>query len=108
MKRIDAVIRQESLGNVRERLIDLGVEGLTVAEAIGFGHQKSHTTFYRGCEYRMDFHPKLFLTVIAFEGQVSKILDAIVSGARTGEIGDGKIFVSTLEDVVRIRTGENN
>jgi len=106
MKRIDAVIRQAKLGSVRQRLTDIAVEGLTVAEAIGFGHQRGHTSFYRGCEYRIDFHPKLLLTVIAVEDQVSGILEAIVRGARTGEIGDGKIFVTTLEEVVRIRTGE--
>ena len=108
MKRIDAVIRQESLDNVGHRLTDIAGEGLTVTEAIGFGHQRGHTSFYRGCEYRIDFHPKLLVTVIAFEDQVSEILDAIVQGARTGQAGDGKIFVTAIEEVVRIRTGESN
>jgi nitrogen regulatory protein PII len=106
MKRIDAVIRQESLDSVRERLINAGVDGLTVTEALGFGRQKGHTEVYRGSEYRVDFHPKLLLTILAREDQVEEILNAITEGARTGKIGDGKIFVTTLDEVVRIRTGE--
>ena len=106
MKRIDAVIRQGSLDEVRERLTSIGVEGLTVTEVIGFGRQKGHTEFYRGCEYKVDFHPKLLLTIVAREDQVDEILEAIVSGARTGKIGDGKIFVTPVDEVVRIRTGE--
>src|SRR5467141_3988738 len=73
---------------------------------IGFGRQKGHTEFYRGCEYKVDFHPKLLLTIVAHEDQVEGILDAIVGGARTGRIGDGKIFVTPIDEVVRIRTGE--
>ncbi len=94
MKRIDAVIRQGSLDEVRERLTNIGVEGLTVTEVIGFGRQKGHSEFYRGCEYKVDFHPKLLLTIVAREDQVEEILEAIVGGARTGKIGDGKIFVT--------------
>jgi nitrogen regulatory protein P-II 1 len=107
MKRIDAVIRQGSLDQVRERLLtNIGVEGLTLTEVIGFGRQKGHSEFYRGCEYKVDFHPKLLLTIVAHEDQVEGILDAIVGGARTGRIGDGKIFVTPIDEVVRIRTGE--
>ena len=106
MKRIDAVIRQGSLDQVRERLTNIGVEGLTLTEVIGFGRQKGHSEFYRGCEYKVDFHPKLLLTIVAREDQVDDIVEAIVGGARTGKIGDGKIFVATVEEVVRIRTGE--
>ena len=86
MKRIDAVIRQGSLDEVRERLTNIGVEGLTLTEVIGFGRQKGHTEFYRGCEYKVDFHPKLMLTIVAREDQVDEILDAIMGGARTGKI----------------------
>ena len=106
MKRIDAVIRQENLDKVRDRLVNIGVEGLTISEAMGYGRQKGHTETYRGCEYRVDFHPKLLLTIVTRDDQVDEIIDAIVEGARTGVIGDGKIFVSTVDEVVRIRTGE--
>ena len=106
MKRIDAVIRQQNLGDVRERLTNAGVEGLTVTEVLGFGRQRGHTEVYRGCEYRVDFHPKLLLTILASDDMVDEILDAIVEGARTGRNGDGKITVTSVEEVVRIRTGE--
>jgi nitrogen regulatory protein P-II 1 len=106
MKRIDAVIRHESLEKVRERLINIGVEGLTVTEVVGYGRQKGHTEVYRGCEYRVDFHAKLLITIIVRDDHVEEILDAIMEGARTGVIGDGKIFVTTVDEVVRIRTGE--
>jgi nitrogen regulatory protein P-II 1 len=106
MKKIDAVIRQENLGDVRDRLTNVGVEGLTVTEVVGFGRQRGHTEFYRGCEYKVDFHPKLLLTILASDDQVEEILNAIVEGARTGKIGDGKIMVTPVEEVVRIRTGE--
>jgi nitrogen regulatory protein P-II 1 len=106
MKRIDAIIRLETLDNVRERLINIGVEGLTVANVVGFGRQKGHTDCFRGCEYRVDFHPKLLLTIIARDEQVEEILNAVAGGARTGKIGDGKMFVTAVEEVVRIRTGE--
>ena len=106
MKKIDAVIRQENLGEVRDRLTDIGVEGLTVTEVVGYGRQMGHTEFYRGCEYKVDFHPKLMLTILARDDQVEEILNAIVEGARTGKIGDGQIMVTTVEDVVGIRTGE--
>ncbi len=106
MKRIDAVIRQQNLAEVRGRLNNVGVEGLTITEVIGFGRQRGHTEVYRGREYKMDFHPKLLLTILAREDQVHEITDAIVEGARTGQIGDGKIMVTTVDEVIRIRTGE--
>ena len=106
MKKIDAVIRHENLREVRERLTDVGVEGLTVTEVVGFGRQRGHTEVYRGCEYKVDFHPKLMLTILASDDQVENILNAILEGARTGKIGDGKIMVTPVEEVVRIRTGE--
>jgi nitrogen regulatory protein P-II 1 len=106
MKRIDAIIRHETLENVRERLVDIGVEGLTVTDVVGFGRQKGHSDFFRGCEYRVDFHPRLLLTIIARDDQVEGILGAVAGGAKTGKIGDGKVFVTAVEEVVRIRTGE--
>ena len=105
MKRIDAIIREQNFDNVKTRLSNIGIEGLTVAEVKGFGQQK-RTEFYRGIKYQVPFFPKLLLTIIARDDQVSEILEAIVEGARTGNIGDGKVFVSSLEEVVRIRSGE--
>jgi len=106
MKRIEAIIKPFKLDDVKERLARVGVQGLTVVEVKGFGRQKGHTELYRGAEYTVDFLPKVQLTIIAREEDVGRIVDAIVDGARTGKIGDGKIFVTPLEDVVRIRTGE--
>jgi nitrogen regulatory protein PII len=106
MKRIDAIIRQHNLDEVREKLIEVGVEGLTVTECLGFGRQMGRTESYRGHEYRIDFHPKLMLTILAHDDRVEEIVEAIQFGARTGQIGDGKIFVSTVDEVIRIRTGE--
>ena len=106
MKRIDSIIRLESLDEVKTRLAGIGVQGLTVTEVRGFGRQKGHTEVYRGTEYAVDLRPKLMLTIIAPEDQVREIVDAIMAGARTGKMGDGKIFVTPLDEVVRIRTGE--
>src|ERR1700687_5957574 len=106
MKRIDAVIRQNSWDEVRERLASIGVEDLTLTEVIGYGRQRGRTVFYRGCEYKVDCHPKLMLTIVTREDQVEEILDAILGGARRGGIGAGKIFVSLVDEVVRLRTGE--
>ena len=106
MKKIEAVVKPFKLDEVREALAEVGVTGLTVTEVKGFGRQKGHTELYRGAEYVVDFLPKVQLTIVAREEDVVRIVDAIVEGARTGKIGDGKIFVSPLEDVVRIRTGE--
>jgi nitrogen regulatory protein P-II 1 len=106
MKRIDAIVRPEKLHEVKERLVSIGVEGLTVIEVRGFGRQKGHTEIYRGSEYSVEFVPKVLLTIIAPDDRVAVILDAIVETGRTGQLGDGKIFVTPLEEVVRIRTGE--
>lgn len=106
MKRIDAVIRKQSFDKVRDRLSAIGVEGLTVAEVIGFGRSKGIVEHYRGCEYRTEFQHNLMLTILARDEEVDTVLDAIQQGAHTGHIGDGRIFVSAVEEVVRIRTGE--
>lgn len=106
MKKIDAIIRRENLDNVRECLTSIGVEGLTVMDVLGFGRQMGRTEVYRGCEYRVDFHPKLLLTILTRDDQVDEIVDAIIKGARTGKIGDGKIVVTSIDEVIRIRTGE--
>ena len=106
MKRIEAIIKPFKLEEVKDRLAGIGVTGLTVTEVKGFGRQKGHTELYRGAEYTVDFLPKVHLTIIAAEDQVTRIVDAIVEGARTGQIGDGKIFVTSLAELVRIRTGE--
>ena len=107
MKRIDAIIKPHQLDAVKEALTGVGVNGLTVLEVKGFGRQKGHTELYRGAEYRVDFIPKIQLTILAAEDRVSAIVNAIADSARTGTIGDGKIFVTAVEDVVRIRTGEH-
>ena len=106
MKRIDAIIRPQNLEEVKEHLAAIGVQALTVTEARGFGRQKGHTEVYRGTECAVDFLPKIMLTIVASDGRVQEIVNAIVAGARTGKMGDGKIFVAPLEEVVRIRTGE--
>jgi nitrogen regulatory protein P-II 1 len=106
MKKIEAIIKPFKLEEVKEALAAVGVEGLTVTEVKGFGRQKGHTEIYRGSEYTVDFLPKLKLDVVVADGLVSAAVDAIVKSAKTGKIGDGKIFVSTVEDVIRIRTGE--
>ena len=106
MKMITAVIKPFKLDEVREALAEVGVTGLTVSEVKGFGRQKGHTELYRGAEYVVDFLPKVKLEIAVSEDLVDRVIEAIESAARTGKIGDGKIFVSTLEQVVRIRTGE--
>ncbi len=106
MKRIDAIIKPFKLDEVKERLARVGVQGLTVYEVKGFGRQKGHTELYRGAEYVVDFVPKVQITLLVPDDRVAETVDAIVEGARTGKIGDGKIFISTVEEVVRIRTGE--
>ena len=108
MKMITAVIKPFKLEEVREALADCGVTGLTVTEVKGFGRQKGHTELYRGAEYVVDFLPKVKIEVVVSEGDVERCVDAIVKAARTGKIGDGKIFVTSVERVVRIRTGEED
>ena len=106
MKKIEAIIKPFKLDEVREALSEIGVTGLTVTEVKGFGRQKGHTELYRGAEYVVDFLPKVKIEIVVTDGAVDGAIDSIVKTARTGKIGDGKIFVSTVEQVVRIRTGE--
>jgi nitrogen regulatory protein P-II 1 len=106
MKKIEAVIKPFKLDEVRESLSEIGVTGLTVTEVKGFGRQKGHTELYRGAEYVVDFLPKIKLEVIIAESLVDACIEAIIKAARTGKIGDGKIFVTSVEQVIRIRTGE--
>jgi nitrogen regulatory protein P-II 1 len=106
MKKIEAIVKPFKLDEVREALSEIGVTGLTVTEVKGFGRQKGHTELYRGAEYVVDFLPKVKVEVVVADGLVDKAMDAIVKAARTGKIGDGKIFVRTLDQVIRIRTGE--
>jgi nitrogen regulatory protein P-II 1 len=106
MKKIEAIIKPFKLDDVKEKLSELGVKGMTVTEVRGFGRQKGHTEIYRGAEYVVDFIPKIKIEVVSTDDQVSEIVEAIRDAARTGKIGDGKIFVVPVEECVRIRTGE--
>jgi len=106
MKKIEAIIKPFKLDEVKEALADIGVLGLTVTEVKGFGRQKGHTELYRGAEYVVDFLPKVKLEVIVEDTMAARVVEAIETAARTGRIGDGKIFVTNIEDAVRIRTGE--
>lgn len=108
MKKVDAIIKPFKLDDVREALSAIGISGMTATEVKGFGRQKGHTELYRGAEYVVDFLPKLKLEMVIPDDQLDACIDAIVTSARTGKIGDGKIFVSTVEKVVRIRTGEED
>lgn len=106
MKKIEAIIKPFKLDEVKEALQDAGIQGITVTEAKGFGRQKGHTELYRGAEYVVDFLPKVKVEVIVSDDLAGQAVEAIQSAARTGRIGDGKIFVSAIEEVIRIRTGE--
>ena len=106
MKKIEAIIKPFKLDDVREALSQVGISGLTTTEVKGFGRQKGHTELYRGAEYVVDFLPKVKVEVVVQEKLVDQCIDAIMNAARTGKIGDGKIFVSAVEEVIRIRTGE--
>lgn len=106
MKKIEAVIKPFKLDEVREALSEVGITGLTVTEVKGFGRQKGHTELYRGAEYVVDFLPKVKIEVVVADATVESVVEAIIKAARTGKIGDGKIFVMELEEVYRIRTGE--
>jgi len=108
MKKVEAIIKPFKLDEVKEALHEIGVSGITVTEAKGFGRQKGHTELYRGAEYIVDFLPKVRLEVVVDDGQVDRVVEAIATAARTGRIGDGKIFVSTVERAIRIRTGETD
>ncbi len=107
MKKIEAVIKPFKLDEVREALSEIGVTGLTVTEVKGFGRQRGHTELYRGAEYVVDFLPKVKVTLIIGDSAVDRAIEAIIKAARTGKIGDGKIFVTDVDQVVRIRTGES-
>ena len=106
MKKVEAIIKPFKLEEVKEALAALGVEGMTVSEVKGFGRQKGHTEIYRGSEYTVDFLPKIKIEIVLADSLVSSAVEAIVQAAKTGKIGDGKVFVSTIENAVRIRTEE--
>lgn len=107
MKKIEAIIKPFKLDEVKEALQDIGIQGMTVTEAKGFGRQKGHTELYRGAEYVVDFLPKIKIEIVLADDQIEAALEAIQSVAKTGKIGDGKIFVSPIEQAIRIRTGES-
>ena len=107
MKKIEAIIKPFKLDEVKEALQDVGVQGLSVVEVKGFGRQKGHTELYRGAEYVVDFLPKVKIEVVLLDEQVERAVDAIIQAAKTDKIGDGKIFVSSIEQAIRIRTGES-
>ena len=106
MKKIEAIVKPFKLDEVKEGLNEIGIQGITVSEVKGFGRQKGHTELYRGAEYVVDFLPKIKLEIIVTDDMVTKVVDAIQIAAKTGRIGDGKIFITPVEEVVRIRTGE--
>ena len=106
MKRVEAIVKPFKLDEVKDALTKAGIQGMTVAEVKGFGRQKGHTELYRGAEYTVDFLPKVKLEILVTDDKVATVVDAITAAAKTGQIGDGKIFVTAVEDVIRIRTGE--
>jgi nitrogen regulatory protein P-II 1 len=106
VKKVEAIIKPFKLDEVKEALNEIGIQGITVSEVKGFGRQKGHTELYRGAEYVVDFIPKIKMEIIVSDDIASKVVDAIEQAAKTGRIGDGKIFVTSVEEVVRIRTGE--
>ncbi|AYA65092.1 MULTISPECIES: P-II family nitrogen regulator [unclassified Alteromonas] len=108
MKKIEAIIKPFKMDDVREALAEVGIAGMTVTEVKGFGRQKGHTELYRGAEYQVDFLPKIKVELVLADDQVQQAIEAIESSAKTGKIGDGKIFVTTVETAIRIRTGEQN
>ena len=107
MKKIEAYIKPFKLDEVKEALMEIDIGGMTVAEVKGFGRQKGHTELYRGSEYQVDFLPKVKIDVVVRDADAERVIEAITAAARTGQVGDGKIFVSDVEDAVRIRTGES-
>ena len=106
MKKIEAIIKPFKLDEVKEALHEVGIQGITVIEAKGFGRQKGHTELYRGAEYVVDFLPKVKIEVVIEDGMLDAVLDAVQAAAKTGRIGDGKIFISSIDEAIRIRTGE--
>ena len=107
MKKIEAIIRPFKLDDVREALTEIGVKGMTITEVKGYGRQKGHTEMYRGSEYTIDFLPKVMLEIVSSDDMVERIVSTIIKAARTGQVGDGKIFILPVEDVIRIRTEES-
>jgi len=108
MKKVEAIVRHFKLEDVKSAITEVGINGMTVTEVRGFGRQKGHKETYRGAEYIVDFMPKVKLEVVVDDADLDKLIEAIVQSARTGQVGDGKIFVSTIDQVIRIRTGEQN
>ncbi len=106
MKKVEAVIKPFKLDEVKDKLNEIGIKGITVSEVKGFGRQKGHTELYRGAEYVVDFLPKIKLEIVITDSQLDEVVNAIIKSAQTGRIGDGKIFITSLEDTIRIRTGE--
>jgi nitrogen regulatory protein P-II 1 len=106
MKKIDAIIKPFMLDDVKDRLNQIGIKGITVAEVKGFGRQKGHTELYRGAEYVVDFLPKIKMEIVVSDSQLEEVIETLMKAAQTGRIGDGKLFVTDLVDVIRIRTGE--
>ena len=106
MKKVEAIIKPFKLDEVKDKLNEIGIQGITVTEVKGFGRQKGHTELYRGAEYVVDFLPKIKMEVVIADAQVEEVTNTIVKAAQTGRIGDGKIFITSLEDTIRIRTGE--
>ena len=106
MKKIEAIVRHFKIEDVKNALVEKGISGMTITEVRGFGRQKGHTEMYRGTEYRVDFVPKVKIEIAAADVLVDKVVSAIVGAAKTGQVGDGKIFVSDLSNVIRVRTGE--
>jgi nitrogen regulatory protein P-II 1 len=107
MKKIEAYIKPFKLDEVKEALMEVGIGGMSVTEVKGFGRQRGHKELYRGSEYKVDFLPKIRLEVVVADGDVERVVKAIIASARTGQIGDGKIFISNVEDAIRVRTGES-
>jgi nitrogen regulatory protein P-II 1 len=107
MKKIEAIIRPFRIDDVREALAEIGVKGMTLTEVKGYGRQKGHTELYRGSEYQIDFLPKIKLEVVVSDNLADKVVDTIIKAAKTGQVGDGKIFVYDVQDAVRVRTGES-
>ena len=106
MKKIEAIVRHHKIDEVKDALVGIGFHGMTLTEVRGFGRQKGHTETYRGAEYTVDFVPKIKIEVVVGDDLVDKVLSTIIAAAKTGQIGDGKIFVSAMTDVIRVRTGE--
>lgn len=106
MKKIEAIIRPFKLDEVKEALVEEGIKGLTITEVRGYGRQKGHTETYRGSEYRIEFIPKIKIEIVVEENKVDAVIEAVLKSAKTGQVGDGKIFISTVDEVIRIRTEE--